>query len=73
MEQSRNVYRATRRNAARKAGVLNQWRFRPRIKTGLYGVRSRELVEINAEGKREVKTIKYRVYTYAVGNHGVTA
>lgn len=73
MEQSRHVYRAQRRNAAREAGILKLWRFRPRIKTGLFGFRSRELVELNAEGKRVVKTIKYHVYTYVVGNHGVTA
>lgn len=67
MEQKQNVYRAMRRNAARKAGILNLWRFRPRISTGLYGERSRQVAKLNAEGERVVETITFRVYTYVVG------
>ena len=61
----KKVYRGDRRNAARKAGALSKWRDRPRIRTGLKGMRfaphgGKRL----ADGKNE----SYLVYTFIVGN-----
>ena len=55
----KQVYRGDRRNAARKAKTLRNWRDRPRIKTALYGVRTYR----DASGE----TVAYKVHTYVVG------
>jgi len=63
----KQVYRADRRNAARKAGTLNQWRFKRRIRTSIFGVRSEEyVVGINPDGTKIIKTRTWRVYTEVV-------
>ena len=61
----KKVYRSDRRNAARKAGVLNKWRERPRVRTSVYGERyapSHSKRRQKGDGEQP-----YRVYTFIVG------
>ncbi|HYA07731.1 MAG TPA: hypothetical protein VEF90_17725 [Xanthobacteraceae bacterium] len=59
MSGAAKVYRADRRNAARKAGVLAKWRDKPRLRSAEHGVRS---------GRDETGRMKtWLVYTYVVG------
>ncbi len=61
------AYRAHRRNAARQAGTLKNWRHRQRMRTGVYGVRSERYIDgVNQDGTPIFKIKTWRVYTYVV-------
>ena len=61
-------YRADRRNAARKAGTLSEWRKRPRIRSHLSGKQSENFVHSVAADGTPVYATRIRiVYTYVAG------
>ena len=61
------AYRADRRNAARRAHTLRNWRHRARIKTSVFGLRTEtKIVGHNEDGSPITKERIYRVHTYMV-------